>query len=250
MLWVRSKAVEFYLSETLLGCKGLDGADERWAQAAGLDAAVAQLRVWITESAAPVRARVWLGSSLARPLIVGGDSGAKDPGEAKALASMRASEITGLSGDLKVWTGPWRSNRPTLAVAMPQAVLSLLTQMTDSPAGKRWRIDSVRPWWNQVFDAVLDRSHAQSRTIAWTLAEPDGLVHGRVERGEATEGAYEAIKARDPDWALLRRRLTVSWGGVDEVEHFGFEQGGATASRNSVFAIARATLLVDERGAA
>lgn len=249
MLWVRSKAAEVYLGRTLVGCKGLDDADERWAEVADVEAGLARLDGWMAEASVPVRARVWLGSSLSRPLIVSGDCGARNAGEMKALASMTASEITGLSGDLKVWTAPWRADRPTLAVALCQPVLATLTSKTSSSAGRRWRADSVRPWWNQVLDAVLDRSQEQSSVIGWTLAEPDGLVRCRVERGEAIEGAFEVVKTSDPDWALLRRRLTIGWDGVDDIEHFRFEADGAAPRGNSVFAIGRASLLIEREPA-
>ena len=250
MSWVRSKAVEVYLGETLVGCKGLDDAAERWAEVADVQAGLAQLREWASAAGVPVRARVWLGSALARPLVLAGDCGAKNLEEIKALAAMTASDITGLPGELKVWTAPWRANRPTLAVAISRTLLAALETATSSSAEKLLRVDSVRPWWNQVFDAVLDSSRAQACSIGWTLMEPDGLVHGRVARGEAIESAFEGSKARDPDWSLLRRRLAIGWDGVDEIEHFGFEAGAAVSGKASLFAIARASLLGEKEAAA
>ena len=238
MLWVRSKAVEAYLGETLVGCVGLDGLDARWVRVPDAHAGLAQLREWSEGAGHPVRARIWLGSSLSRPLMLGADCGARTAQEAAELALAIAGDSTGLSGDLKVWTSPWRDGCPTLAVATRKDVLATL----QSAKRKGWHVSSVRPWWNQVIDPVLNRSRAQARTIGWSLAEPDGLVRGRVDAGQVMEAGYETSKARDPDWTLLRRRLAIGWGKVDEVEHFGFEPTPPAGGRSVLFGIGHAAL--------
>ncbi len=245
MWWVRSRAVEVYLGETLVGCKGLDDDAERWADVADVEAGLVQLHAWVSTAKVALRARVWLGSALARPLVIDRHCGARNVDEARALASTSAGEATGLAGDLKVWLGPWRPDQPTLAVATPRPLLAALQSAMSSSSGPRCRVHSVRPWWNQVFDAVLDRSRAQSRTIGWTLVEPEGLVHGRVERGGAIECAFERAKSHDPGFALLRRRLAVGWGAVDEVEHFVFEPRAPAAGGSAPFGIGRAAPLID-----
>lgn len=250
MLWVRSKAVEVYLGETLVGCKGLDEGAERWSEVRDLDAGFATLDSWLDGADQPCRARVWLSSALARPWIIAADCGARNASELRTLASLRAGETTGLAGEVKVWTAPWRANRPTLAVAMPILAFGRLNSTrASSRRGKGWRVDSVRPWWNQVFDAVQQRSLCEGSSVAWTLVEPDGFIHARLERGETVDGAYEAPKARDPDWTLLRRRLAMGWDGVGEVDHFAFQTETAPGASSPPIAVGWATLLT-VRGAA
>jgi hypothetical protein len=243
VLWVRSRRVEIYLGETLIGCKGLDGADDRWLDVANVEAAVAQLHEWVSAVQAPVRARVWLGSALARPLILPGDCGARNAEEAKVLASVTAGDVTGQEGDLKVWTARWRAGRPTLCVAIPRSVLVALQTPASAAERCRLRVDSVRPWWNQVLDVVLNRSRLQSRAIGWTLVEPDGLIEGRAERGEVIEVGFEGRKVHDPDWSLLRRRLAIGWDGIDDAQHFAFGRAGVTAETATPFAIGGAGIL-------
>lgn len=246
MLWVRSKAVEAYLGETLVGCSGLDGVVARWATVPDLDAGVAQLRAWALSAELPIRARIWLGSSLARPLVLASNCGARNSREASELASLTAGEVTGLLGELKVWSAPWRDGRPTMAVAIRRELLTALQSPGPSLNARRFRVDSVRPWWNQICDPVLSRSRTQSRAIGWSLAEPDGLVHGRIEGGEVVEAAYEAPKARDPDWTLLRRRLTIGWAGADDVEHFDFDPAVPVEGKPSLFEIGHAASMTAE----
>jgi len=245
-LWVRSKAAEAYLGETLVGCTGLDGAITRWAAVPDVDAGVARLREWALSAELPIRARIWLGSTLARPLVLASNCGAKNSREASELVSATAGGVTGLPGELKVWSAPWRDGRPTMAVAVRRELLTALQSAGSSPNAKRFRVDSVRPWWSQIFDPVLNRSRTQSRAIGWSLAEPDGLVHGRIEGGEVVEAAYEALKARDPDWALLRRRLTIGWAGADDVEHFDFDSPVPVGGASSLFEIGHAALMTAE----
>ena len=243
MLWARSKPVEVYLGQTMVGCRGLDDLGDRWAEVAHFDDALTRLADWMSSSAAPMRARVWLGSTLARPFVLAANCGARNAIEARELASTAAADLTGMSRELKVWLAPWGPGQTALAVAMEQHVLAALTAIARTRGSLR--VISVRPWWNQVLDAVVERSRTQSRSIGWTLAEPDGLAHGRIASGEVLEAAFEMRRAHDPDATIVRRRLAVGWGDVDGVEHFTFT--GSAAQPSPLFAIGGAThVQVDE----
>jgi len=240
VLWARSRAMEFYLGRTLVGCRTpTDDASDRWIDVANLDEGLSRLGECMSASPLPVRGRVWLGSTLARPFVVPADGGARNSGEAHELAEAIAGDLTGLDGDLKVWLAPWQGGRATLAAASPQYVLSALAKAAAARRGQR--VASVRPWWNQVFDAVHDRSRAQVRSIGWTLAEPDGLVQGRAASGDVVEATFEARTTHDPDATLARRRLAIGWSEVDEIEHFEFAD--ETAAQSPLFAIGGARLL-------
>jgi hypothetical protein len=230
--WVRSRRVEVYLGSTLVGCRGLDDLTERWAEVASLDEGLARLTEWMAVAAVPLRARVWLGSALARPFVVAADAGARDAGEASELARAVASDATGLGGELKVWLAPWRARRATLAVAIPQLLLSAL----EATAGQRrgQRVVSVRPWWNQVLDDAIERSRGQARSIGWSLTEPDGLVQGRLDAGQVVEAGFEAPRVHDPGGTMSRRRLQIGWGEIDLVEHFAFRPMGALDGRQAI----------------
>jgi hypothetical protein len=230
--WVRSRTVEVYLGSTTVGCRGLDDLGDRWAEASRLDAGLARLGEWMAGSADPLRARVWLGAGLARPLVVAPGSGARNAREARELASVLAADVTGLGDELKVWLAPWRAGRTTLAVAIPQPLLASLRALAGARRGQR--VVSVRPWWNQVLDAAIERSRTGARSIGWTVAEPDGLVQGRIVSGEVAEAAFEAPRTHDPDGALIRRRLEIGWGDLDEVEHLVFRPAATNPERYAV----------------
>jgi hypothetical protein len=244
--WARSKLAEVYVGQSLMGCRGLDDLGGRWMGIAGVEDGLVRLGEWTTASAAPMRIRVWLGASLSRPFVVPANSGARNVGEARELAAAIAAESTGLEGAVKVWLAPWHAGRSTLAVAVPQSLLSSLDGMSRSRRGQR--VISVRPWWNQVLDPVIDRSRAQSRSIGWTLVEPDGVIHGRLASGDVADGGFEMRRAQDPDAAMLRRRLAIGWGDLEESEHFVFE--ASTVPRSPLFAIGGASVLQDVEAAA
>jgi len=237
-LWARSRSVELYLGQTLIGCRGLDAAGDRWADVADIDEGLARLGEWMSTSPAPIRARVWLGSTLSRPFILDANCGARNTAEARELAVAVASDFAGQEGGSKVWLAPWRVGRPTLAVAISKSLPSAV----EAAAGGRgtFRVASVRPWWNQVLDAVIERSREQARSIGWTLVESDGFVHGRIDSGVVSDAAFEARKVHDPDSTQLRRRVAVGWLEVEDVEHFAFTPGAAPSP---VFAIGAATLI-------
>jgi hypothetical protein len=100
---------------------------------------------------------------------------------------------------------------------------------------------SVRPWWNQVLDAVVERSRVGAGSmIGWTVTEPDGLVQGRIASGDVVDGAFEAPRKHDLDGAMIRRRLEIGWGDLDEIEHLVLRPGALTTER---YAIGAADLL-------
>lgn len=242
MLWVRSKAVEVYLGPTTVGCRGLDDVDHRWADVSDLEDGLVCLREWLAELRNPVRARIWLATSLARPFVITVDSGARNTDEARELANAMAGEATGLDGELKVWLAPWRAEQMALAVAVSRSLLSSILALTNGRNGLR--VPSVRPWWNPVLDAVIERSRDSARSIGWTIAEPDGLVQGRVVAGEVIEAAFEAPRPHDPESTMIRRRLEVGWGDVDEIEHLCF---GRSAKATAPYAIGVASPLVSAK---
>lgn len=232
MLWVRSRSIEVYLSPTTVGCRGLDDSGDRWAQVASLEDGMAQLKEWLADSTTPVRARVWLGSCLARPFVISANSGARNTGEARELAGAMASDASGLEGDLKVWLAPWRAASATLAVAIPQSLHASLVALIGARKGQR--VTSIRPWWNQYLDDVIERSRASASSIGWTVAEPDGLVQGRIVSGDVVEAAFEPPRTLDPDAVLIRRRLSIGWGELDEIEHLVFRPGANTAAQYAI----------------
>jgi hypothetical protein len=226
--WGRSEPVEVYLSPTCLGVGGRGVAATAWQDAAGLDDALARLDAALRSPALGHRrgVRVWLASTLARPMIIGASAGARDAEEARALAAVRAPAGTGLDAAVRVWTSPWRSGRDLLAVAMPLAAWDGLERLVGSTdvgsQGGRRRLVSVKPWWNACFDAMIDESRREGASIGWSLREPDGTVHGALRAGEMADIAFDAASEHDPAATLLRRRLAVSWGEVESVRHHDF----------------------------
>jgi hypothetical protein len=245
--WDRSRRIDIYLGPSLVGCSGAPGASARWQAAAGIDDALGQLQRWIADEPGRVRARVWLASTLARPLMLAADCGAKDGREAAALASMLAQDSIGQDDEPKVWCAPWRPGRPTLAAAVSRELWTRLDQFGPARGGRRVRIDSVRPWWNQVMDAMLARSRDGAGGLGWTVSEPDGFVAGLARAGQPADVVFEQPKGHDRDWALLRRRLGASWHDVDAFAHFEF--ASAAPQDGATFIGSARPLAATERGA-
>jgi len=231
--WDRSRRVDVYLAPSLVGCSGPAGAPARWEASGDVDEALGRLQRWVVDEPGPVRVRIWLASTLARPLMLGADCGARDAREAAALAAALAQDAVGQGDDPKVWCAPWRPGQPTLAAAVSRGLWTRLERLGAALPARRCRVDSVRPWWNQVMDTVLQQSRKGRGGLGWSVSEPDGLVAGRAQDGEPTDVVFEPPKGHDRDWSLLRRRFAASWHDVDAIAHFEFTPAvpadGATA---------------------
>ncbi len=222
MWWDRSSRVEAYLGRSLVGCRLTGKAGLRWQATAGVEEGLAALRHWCGEDAAPKRLRIWLGASLARPWMLAADAGVRSTAEARMLAASMAREVTAWDEAPHLWTAPWRTGRPTACVAVPREVHAALLAKAGFAGGAHVRVESVRPWWNQVFDERLACSAVDRVACGWSLAEPDGLVCGLVREGRPVELRFEAVKVHDPHWTLLRRRLAMHWSEADVIEHRRF----------------------------
>jgi len=149
---------------------------------------------------------------------------------AAALAAVLAADVLPDAGAARVWCDRWRPGAPTLAVAMPRMLHERLLAPAAAGQAPRWRLESVRPWWNPSVDALLDRTRPGGGSIGWSLGEPDGMIVGRAVAGRPVELAFEAAKRHDPDWSLLRRRLAANWHDVDAIEHLDFARAAAAAA--------------------
>jgi rhodanese-related sulfurtransferase len=235
--WDRSDVANVYWSPSWVGVVSPRAPRAQWRASASLEASGAILAEILSdaESCACGRVRVWLGATLARPLIVPGASGARSAKEAKALATMLANDATGLQGAVRTWLGPWRAGHPALAVALQettwselqralQLASSLRSQKRLAGAARSLRLVSVRPWWNRSLDEALRDSERESGAFGWSLGEPDGVVHGLVEAGRVTEAGFDSHGLHDVDGALLRRRLEVGWNAEKPARHLDFSR--------------------------
>jgi hypothetical protein len=242
-LWVRSEQAEIYLSSDCVGLRSDRASVPDWVDVPDLDAGLARIADALTQ--VPMqscgRVRIWLGSTLARPLMLTASAGARNRDEAKALAGMLAADATGFVEPVRVWANAWRPKRGGMAVVMPERVWTALNAAVDEARNQRAKVRgreisrsleliSVRPWWNQAVDAMLAESARDSNRIGWSLAEADGVVHGIVDNGEVVEAGFDAIGPHDADGSLLRRRLAVNWEGVGMARHLAFVRDGGNAN--------------------
>jgi len=226
---VRSRRVEVYLGETLVGWRVAGEAAARWETTASVEEGLALMARWGAEDAMKKRLRVWLGSSLARPWVLAVDAGARSSAEARALATATARDMTGWN-DATVWVEPWRAGRPTACVAVPNKVKTALIAKDSSTSGAVVRVESLRPWWNRMLDDILPRTRAERSGWGWSLAEPDGLVCGTVREGKLDEVRFESRKTHDLQWTLLRKRLSVTWAEMGGIDHRRFVRDDVTAN--------------------
>ncbi len=239
MWWDRSELAEVYFSETCIGLRHGLGDTATWIDANGLDDGVTHLVDALTSGdlRSCGRIRVWLGAELARPLILSSGSGARTREEAKALAMMQSPDVTGIDGPVHVWANAWRKGRGGLAVIMPDAAWMALHDAIDrvcagrastlhKDAARSLKLASVRPWWNQVMDVVIDDSIKEHAAMGWSLAEAGGVVHGIVDNGVPVEAGFDLLGAHDGDGTLLRRRLQVNWGAMASSQHLHFMRHG------------------------
>jgi hypothetical protein len=235
--WDRSELVDVYLAPTSIGLASRLVDEVSWIETAGLNDTITRLAGALTR--APWRScgrvRVWLGSMLARPLMLPSASGARNREEAKGLAAMLAPDATGLDGPVRVWANAWKESRGGLAVVMPASVWTALGSAIDQTRTERARtrhedvarsleLVSVRPWWNQVMDAAIEDSARDSRCIGWSLTEGRGVVHGIVDKGSPVEVGFDLLGEHDADGSLLRRRLQVNWDSTTESRHLEFDR--------------------------
>lgn len=245
MWWVRSRRVEVYLGESLVGWRAAGEAAARWRDTSTVDGGLAVLAGWCAEDAAPKRLRVWLGSSLAQPWMLPADAGVRSRPEARALATAMAPDTTSWAEAPKVWTAPWRDGQATACVAMPGRIASALLVAGAAKGASIAHVESVRPWWNQALDEALARSRADRVPCGWSLAEPDGLVCGLASDGRLDELRFEASKRHDANWTLLRRRLAINWPAGAAIDHRRFAR-----EQNPAYAIASAVAVAGEEMAA
>ncbi len=239
MWWDRSELAEVYLSPTCIGLASRRADSASWIETDGLDDGIARLAEALMQDPLQScgRVRVWLGSALARPLLLSANSGARNRGEAKGLATMLAPDATGLDGPVRVWANAWRRNRGGLVVVMPESVWTALHGAIDQVRTERARarhkdaarsieLVSVRPWWNQAMDAVIEDSGKEDSCIGWSLTEGSGVVHGIVDKGTPVEAGFDLLGEHDVDGALLRRRLQVNWNATTASRHLEFARHG------------------------
>ncbi len=241
MWWARSELVEIYLSPSSIGLASGRAGAANWIDVQGIDDALANLAEALTQP--PLRScgrvRIWLASTLARPLMLSAASGARNRDEAEGLAAMLAADATGFDEPVRVWADAWRVSRGGMAVVMPERIWAALQGVIDQERGQRARtrgnevarsleLISVRPWWNYAIDAVIAESTRDASRIGWSLAEDGGVVHGIVDKGESVEAGFDLLGAHDADGALLRRRLMVNWEGVDVSQHLEFVRDGGS----------------------
>ena len=239
MWWDRSELAEVYLSSSCIGLASGRVGSTRWIDTDGLVDGIAHLVDALTNG--PLRScgrvRIWLGAELARPLVLSSTSGARTREEAKALATMQAPGVTGLEGPFRVWANAWRRSRGGLAVVMPNGAWTALLGAIDQVRAERARalnkdaarslkLVSVRPWWNQVIDAVIADCAGEGRTLGWSLTEGGGVVHGIVDNGSPVEVGFDLLGPHDGDGALLRRRLQVNWDVIASPRHLEFARQG------------------------
>jgi hypothetical protein len=237
--WDRSELLDVYLAPTFIGLASRRVEAVSWTETDGLDDAIGRLAGAL--AGAPWqscgRVRVWLGSVLARPLMLSAASGARNRREAKGLAAMLAPDATGVDGAVRVWANAWRANRGGLAVVMPDSVWTALDDAIEQVRTERARtrhkdvaraleLVSVRPWWNQVMDAVIEDSVRDGNCIGWSLTEGRGVVHGIVDRGKPVEAGFDLLGEHDVDGSLLRRRLQVNWDSTTASRHLEFDRRG------------------------
>ncbi len=239
MWWARSELAEVYLSQSCIGLASGRAGAARWIDVRNLDEALARLAEALTQS--PLQScehvRIWLASTLARPLMLSAASGARNRDEAKGLAAMLAADATGFDEPLRVWANAWRMNRGGMTVVTPERIWAALNGVIDQERKRRDRtrskevartleLTSVRPWWNHVIDAVIAESSRDASRIGWSLAENGGVVHGIVDKGESVEAGFDLLGAHDTDGALLRRRLMINWEGLGLSRHLEFAPDG------------------------
>ncbi len=239
MWWDRSELAEVYFSETCIGLRRGLGDTATWIDAKGLEEGAAHLVDALTSGdlRSCGRIRVWLGAELARPLILSSGSGARTREEAKALATMQAPDVTGIDGPVRIWANAWRKGHGGLAVIMPDAAWATLHDAIDRVCAGRTgalhkdtarslKLVSVRPWWNQVMDVVIEDSAKERAAMGWSLAEAGGVVHGIVNNGVPVEAGFDLLGAHDDDGSRLRRRLQVSWGAMASSQHLDLVRHG------------------------
>lgn len=244
-MWsVRSEPVEVSLSMRRWGVRAPGDAATQWSEVASIEDALHALEGALTElaraSARSLPVRVWLGTALARPLIVPADSGARGVDDVEALARALARTECGFEGPVRVWCDRLTAGQNVVCAVVAEARLEALAHCVAAAAAGaagprataslrraawpwrgRLRLVSVRPWWNLVLDATLADARRTGRRVGWTFADDDGLVQGLVDGVRCEQLAFADVAATPERRAAQRLRTQVGWGAVDAVEHLG-----------------------------
>ena len=208
-MWWAASSVESYLGTKRLGVRH-PGRPAQWFDMPSEGAAVAQLesRLLGARPARGTRLRVWLSAALARPFIVGADSGVQSEAEVRAVAESIAADETGIAEPVAVWLDAWRRGRATAAAAMPAA---LMEQIRAACQRTKVRLSSVKPWWNMALDAATGQAKA-SDDVLWSLRESDGMTWGLLRAGVVARAECVLPSSADPDWIHARQRTKLAVG--------------------------------------
>jgi hypothetical protein len=230
--WDRSEIAEAYISPSCLGVTSLSTSSAIWRDTTSIADSCSNLADVLSEAPFTMcgRVRVWLASTLTRPMIVPASAGVRNAKEAKVFAAMIAADATGMEHPVRIWIDGWRRDEATLAVAVNESLLTdvsramqhalerrALHQQVNSL--RRLSLISLRPWWNKVLNDELKASFNGEKRLGWSLSEPDGLVHGLVAAGRVVDVGFDTFGPHDADGTLVRRRIEVRWGSQASSRH-------------------------------
>ena len=228
-MWrIRSERLELYLCSGLLGWRWSGEVTEHWQAVDSLEEGLSLGRSE-AQSRPTARLRIWLSSSLARPisLMSMAESGARNSGELSALARAQASAQ---AGEATIWLGRPTRGSDWLAVAVDAADWSRIgAALGDGTA----RLDSIRPWWDQALSHILPGT-AKQATVAdgaitgFSIAEPGGMILGAMQQDRLIEIGFEVAAAYDPDWRLTLRRHALSVGTQGAAMSFSLHTASTT----------------------
>ncbi len=217
-MWpIRSKQLEVYLGSHLVGWRWAGAEVEHWQDTCSLEEGLSLVRTELN-SRPKARLRVWLASSLARPLALMSmaESGARNADELRALARAQVStqQTSPDTADVAIWLGRPPRSPNWLAVAVDGP--NWATIRAAFAVGST-RVDSIRPWWDQALPSILPKAEkttgvADGTVTSFSIAEPDGMILGATRQGLLIDIGFELAAAYDPDWQLTLRRHALSVG--------------------------------------
>ena len=216
--------MELYLCSRLVGWRWSGEVTEHWHDVDSLEEGLSRGRSE-AQSRSKARLRIWLASSLARPLALMSmvESGARNAGELRALAQAQGSALTGAA---KIWLGRPTRDSDWLAVAIDDADWSRIrAALGDGTV----RVDSIRPWWDQALSHILPGIAKQAMAAdgvitGFSIAEPGGMILGAMQQDRLIEIGFEVAADYDPDWRLTLRRHALSIGTQGGAMSFSLRQ--------------------------
>ncbi|KPC55346.1 hypothetical protein [Amantichitinum ursilacus] len=225
-MWLaRSKQLEIYLGQTLVGIRCPEASEAQWwplaLAADGLTELIARAAILRPAGA---QARIWLSAALARPFVLPADRGASNAMELQALANLIGGDLMSPPAVPKVWSSGRTGRADQLAAVMDRHLFdALIARFAEVGV----TLGAISPWWEAALQADPETpQRAKKREWLrpapgaienatpkiWALHEPDGFTLLAYRSGQPCFAQTEEVLPHDPDWQLYQRRVLMAEG--------------------------------------